>query len=283
MRGKAPGHWQYLFAIAYRMLGTVHEAEDAVQEAYLRFEEAAPEDLRSERAFLSTLVTRISIDRLRSAARTREKYVGPWLPEPIVADQDPAEGAADADSLSLAFLVVLESLTPVERAVFLLREVFGYEHGEIAGVVEKSEANVRQIAHRAREAVAARRPKFEVAPDKKREIGQRFLEALRRLDIPEMLSLLDDEVTLRSDGGGVVKAARRPIVGADKVARFLVGISSFEFRPEEVSLNGQPGMVIRVGDEVFAAVSIDLRDDRIKDIFIIVNPEKLAAIREEVG
>ena len=135
-------HWRYLFAIAYRMLGTVHEAEDAVQEAYARFEEAAPDDLRSPRAYLSTLVTRISIDRLRSAARTRETYVGPWLPEPIVADQDPAE-AADPDSLSLAFLVVLESLNPVERAVFLLREVFGYEHTEIAEIVERSEPNVR--------------------------------------------------------------------------------------------------------------------------------------------
>jgi RNA polymerase sigma-70 factor (ECF subfamily) len=277
-----PEHWRYLFAIAYRMLGTVHEAEDAVQEAYLRFEEAAPEDVRSPRAYLSTLVTRISIDRLRSASRTREKYVGPWLPEPIVAEQDPAE-AADADSLSLAFLVVLESLNPVERAVFLLREVFGYEHGEIARVVERSEANVRQIAHRARAAVAARRPRFEVAPDRKREIGTRFLDALRRLDIPEMLELLDDDVTLRSDGGGQVQAARRPIVGADKVTRFLVGISSVEFEAIEVALNGQPGLVIKVGGEVFGAVSIDLRDDRIRDIFIVVNPEKLEAIRQEVG
>jgi RNA polymerase sigma-70 factor (ECF subfamily) len=277
-----PEHWRYLFAIAYRMLGTVHEAEDAVQEAYLRFEEAAPEDVRSPRAYLSTLVTRISIDRLRSASRTREKYVGPWLPEPIVAEQDPAE-AADADSLSLAFLVVLESLNPVERAVFLLREVFGYEHGEIARVVERSESNVRQIAHRAREAVAARRPRFEVAPDRKREIGTRFLDALRRLDIPEMLELLDDDVTLRSDGGGQVQAARRPIVGADKVTRFLVGISAVEFEAIEVALNGQPGLVIKVGGEVFGAVSIDLRDDRIRDIFIVVNPEKLEAIRQEVG
>ena len=275
-------HWRYLFAIAYRMLGTVHEAEDAVQEAYLRFEEAAPEDVRSTRAYLSTLVTRISIDRLRSAARNREKYVGPWLPEPIVTEQDPAEGA-DSDSLSLAFLVVLESLNPVERAVFLLREVFGYEHAEIAHVVERSEPNVRQIAHRAREAVAARRPKFEIAPHKKREIGERFLDALRRLDIPQMLTMLDDEVTLRSDGGGVVQAARRPIVGPDKVARFLVGISSFEYDAVEVAFNGQPGMAVLVGGQVFAAVSIDLRGDRIRDIFIVVNPEKLAAIREEVG
>ncbi|MFY9587066.1 MAG: RNA polymerase sigma-70 factor [Actinomycetota bacterium] len=278
---KAPEHWRYLFAIAYRMLGTVHEAEDAVQEAYVRFAEAAPEDVRSARAYLSTLVTRISIDRLRSAARKRETYVGPWLPEPIVADGDPAE-AADPDSLSLAFLVVLESLNPVERAVFLLREVFGYEHEQIARVVERSEVNVRQIAHRAREAVAARRPRFDIAPDKKREIGERFLDALRRLDIPEMLTLLDDEVTLRSDGGGVVQAARRPIVGPDKVTRFLVGISSVEFDAVEVALNGQPGMVVKVGGQVVAAVSIDLRDDRIRDIFIIVNPEKLAAIREEV-
>ncbi len=278
----APEHWRYLFAIAYRMLGAVHEAEDAVQEAYLRFEEAAPEDVRSTRAYLSTMVTRISIDRLRSAARNREKYVGPWLPEPIVAEQDPAE-AADPDSLSLAFLVVLESLNPVERAVFLLREVFGYEHDQIARVVEKSEANVRQIAHRAREAVAARRPRFAVPLERKREIGERFLDALRRLDVPEMLELLDDEVTLRSDGGGVVTAARRPIVGADKVARFLVGISSVDVDTEEVAINGQPGLVVRVGGQIVAVVGFDLRDERISDIFIVANPEKLDAIRREVG
>lgn len=279
-------HWRYLFSIAYRMLGSVQDAEDVVQEAYVRWAQAAPEGVESPRAYLTTVVTRLAIDRLRSAASKRETYVGAWLPEPLVADDaaDPAEQASAADSLSMAFLVVLESLNPVERAVFLLREVFGYEHGEIAAIVERSETNVRQIAHRAREAVEARRPRFRVPPAERRAVVVRFMDAFTRGDVGGMIALLADDVTLRSDGGGVVRAARRPVRGAEKVARFLFGVTrkpppGVTVRAADV--NGQPGLIVWSEDQPYTVFEFEVRDGRINEIFAVVNPQKLTGLRKE--
>jgi RNA polymerase sigma-70 factor, ECF subfamily len=266
---------RYAFSIAYRMLGSIEEAEDSVQDVYENITRAQPTDVTSKRAYIATLITRTCIDRLRAQARSREQYAGPWLPEPLMGEFDLAE---DADSLSLAFMVVLESLSPVERAVFLLREVFGYEHREIAQIVRKSEPNVRQIAHRARDAVAARRPRFRIPEEKKREIGERFVDALRRLDLETMMSLLADDATVYTDGGGKAPAAVRPIVGAEKVCRFLVAISESGFIPTEMYVNGEPGLVVSVDGQVIAAIAHDVRDDRISAIFIITNPEKLTRV-----
>jgi RNA polymerase sigma-70 factor (ECF subfamily) len=267
---------RYAFSIAYRMLGSVEEAEDSVQDVYERIMRAQPQEVTAKRAYIATLITRACIDRLRAQARAREQYPGPWLPEPLIGARDPAE---DADSLSLAFMVVLESLSPVERAVFLLREVFDYEHREIAHIVRKSEQNVRQIAHRARAAVAERRPRFRVPEEKKREIGERFVDALRRLDLETMMSLLADDATVYTDGGGKARAAVRPIVGAEKVSRFLAAISESGFLATEMSVNGEPGLVVSVDGTVIAAIAHDVRDERISAIFIITNPEKLTRIR----
>ena len=269
----------YAFSIAYRMLGSVQEAEDAVQDAYVRILRSPPARVESDRGFLATIVTRTCIDRLRAIARAREDYVGPWLPEPLVVQQDPTETQQDPDTLSIAFMVVLESLSPVERAVFLLREVFGYEHAEIAAIVGRSEANVRQIALRSRRAVAARRPRFSIPPERKRQIGAKFVDALRRLDIEKMMSMMTSDVTVQSDGGGKAQAARRPIIGADKVARFLIGISSADYAVSPVPINGQPGLVVMLNDEPFAAVSYEVTDDRISDIFIWTNPDKLTSFQ----
>ena len=200
-------HRPLLFSIAYRMLGSVADAEDVVQEVYLRWRQVPEAEVRSSRAYLSTVVTRLSIDRLRSARAKREEYVGPWLPEPLVAESD-AEGATPSgaveleESLSMAFLVLLESLSPTERAVFLLREVFGYGYGEIARIVGKGETNTRQIAYRARSAVEARRPRFDPSPEQGRRLTERFLAAARDGDLEGLLELLADEVTVWSDGGG---------------------------------------------------------------------------------
>ncbi len=242
-----------LFSIAYRMLGSVMEAEDAVQEAYLRWRRASGGEVRSEKAYLSAVVTRLCIDRLRSARARREEYVGPWLPEPLPDERAPdvAETVALEDSLSMAFLVLLESLTPVERAVFLLREVFGYEYAEIAGIVGKSEANCRQISRRARASVAARRPRFERSPEQGERLMREFLEACAAGDMGGLLAVLADDVTLWSDGGGKTRAARNPIHGAANVARFLFGTlqkapTGFAVRPARI--NGSPGLVGYFGD-----------------------------------
>ena len=215
-----------LFSIAYRMTGSVMDAEDAVQEAYLRWQRASDDEVRSPSAYLSRVVTRLSINRLRSARVRREQYVGPWLPEPVLGEQvqEIGDQAELEDSLSMAFLVLLESLTPVERAVFVLREVFDYEYAEIASLVGKSEANCRQISHRARQSVAARRPRFESSPQQEERLLEGFLRASLSGDMEALLALLSEDVILYSDGGGKTQAALKPIYGADRVARFLSGI-----------------------------------------------------------
>jgi RNA polymerase sigma-70 factor (ECF subfamily) len=224
------------------MLGSVLDAEDVVQEAYLRWQRALQAELRSPRAYLSAVVTRLCIDQLRSAKARREEYAGPWLPEPL-----PTEPAPVLDeSLSMAFLVLLESLTPTERAVFLLREVFDYNYGEISDLVDKSEENCRQIARRARQSVAARRPRFESSPEQEERLMGSFLEACFGGDMEGLLALLSEDVTLWSDGGGKTPAALNPIRGADKVVRFLFGIirkAPPGFVVRRASINGRPGLI----------------------------------------
>jgi RNA polymerase sigma-70 factor, ECF subfamily len=276
-------HRSLLFSIAYRMLGSVADAEDIVQEAYLRWREVPEAEVRSPKSYLAAVVTRLSIDRLRSAQVQREEYIGPWLPEPLVTNR--AEEGADLvevdESLSLAFLVVLESLNPVERAVFLLREVFDYDYEEISGIVGKSEANCRQIARRARSAVAARRPRFERSPEQEERLTRRFVETCMNGDMEGLLKLLSEDVKLWSDGGGKVAAAPYPIYGPEGVARFLLRVLRTvppEFSARLTRVNGGPGVVGYVDGYPTSVVALDVADGYVQGIRIVVNPEKLRAI-----
>ena len=273
-----------LFSIAYRMLGSVMDAEDIVQEAFVRWQGASEGEVRSPRAYLSAVVTRLSIDQLRSARVRREEYVGPWLPEPLPEEPAPdvADTAALNESLSMAFLVLLESLTPTERAVFLLREVFDYDYGEISHLVDKSEANCRQIAHRARGYVAARRPRFERSPEQEERLTGSFLEACMGGDMEGLLELLTEDIVLWSDGGGKARAALNPIRGSDKVARFLLGILG-KTPPglvvRQTRVNSQPGIIGYYADgQPQSVTTFDIAEERIRAIHILVNPEKLGNI-----
>ncbi|MGW6496933.1 RNA polymerase sigma-70 factor [Nonomuraea angiospora] len=270
-----------LFSLAYRILGSVSEAEDAVQETWLRFEAAASEP-RSTKAFLSATVTRISIDVLRSARVRREEYVGPWLPEPLLADpyQDPERSAELADSLSMAALVLLERLSPLERAVFVLREVFDFGFPEVASAVGRSEAACRQLAVRARRHMAAGRPRFEADRKEREELASRFFDALREGDVVGLQNLLAADVSMVGDGGGKAPQLAKAVVGAQNVARLLasafprmalVGVTG---EPHEV--NGQPGAIFRDRDgKVLHTLTLDVLDGRIQTIRAVINPDKL--------
>ncbi len=276
-------HRSLLFSIAYRMLGSVTDAEDIVQEAYLRWQEAPETEVRSPKSYLSAVVTRLSIDRLRSAQAQREEYVGPWLPEPLVSERDEdAGGTTELDEpLSMAFMVLLESLNPVERAVFLLREVFDHDYEEISRIVGKSEDNCRQIAHRARQSAAARRPRFERSPEQEERLTERFVEACVSGNMEGLLGLLSEDDTLWSDGGGKVAAAPYPIHGPERVARFLLGVlrmvsPGFSARPTRI--NGGPGVIGYVDGHPTSVVALDIADGRLRGVRIVVNPEKLRTI-----
>ncbi len=275
-------HRPLLFSVAYGMLGSVMDAEDVVQEAFLRWQRTPRGEVRSPKAYLSAVVTRLCIDHLRSARARREEYVGPWLPEPLLADRAAGEPAVVDEALSMAFLVLLESLTPVERAVFLLREIFDYEYAEVSRLVGKSEANCRQIARRARESVAARRPRFESSPEQEESLTQSFLEACLGGDMERLLALLAEDVTLYSDGGGKTRAALNPIRGADKVARFLAGILGKVppgFVARRTRVNGRPGLVGYFGDGSPQSVAtLEVADGNIRAIRLVVNPEKLGSV-----
>lgn len=269
-------HKPLLFSIAYRMLGSVMDAEDAVQECYLRWQRAAGEDIRAPKAYLASAVTRLSIDRLRQAQTQREVYVGTWLPEPVFGA--PAEASELADSLSLAFLTVLESLSPVERAVLLLHDVFDYDYAEVAQIIGKSEANARQILSRARRAVAERRPRFDVTAEQHTAMLSRFAQACLDGDLDGLLDLLAEDVVSYSDGGGRVAAATRPVRGAAAVARFLLGVMRKEMHLhfEPALINGQPGIVALSADgQRRLALVLDLADGRIRGIYNVRNPDKL--------
>ena len=274
-----------MFSIAYRMLGSASDAEDIVQEAFLRFHRESEKGtaIDSPKAYLSAVTTRLAIDHLRSARVRRERYFGTWLPEPVLTDPTPdvAQHAETADSLSMAFLVLLESLTPVERAVFLLREVFDYGYDEIAAVVGKSEENCRQIAVRARRQVEAGKPRFEASRKRREELARRFFEAVIDGDEQGLLELLAADVVVYADGGGKAPAFPRPVHGAERAIRVLHGGTARGARlgvvgMRTVAINGQPGALFLNADgRVVAVVTLDIADDQVQTIRAIANPEKL--------
>lgn len=276
-------HRRLLFGAAYRMLGSVADAEDIVQDAWLKWHGVDQAAVEHPKAYLVRIVTNLSLNRLRSAQVVREAYVGPWLPEPLLTSPDIAEEAELADSVSMAVLVLLESLNPTERAVFTLREVFGYSHAEIADVVGKSEATVRQCAHRAREHVRARRPRFTGHAAGQREIAEKFRAACAGGDLNAVLALLAPDVTAWADGGGVVTAARRPLHGADRIARWWLGIlAKSEARGGEMriaEINGEPGLMLVLSGTCVGSVSFEAVDGRITALRVSVNPNKLRGLR----
>ena len=278
-------HRSLLFTVAYEMLGSAADAEDVVQETWLRWADVDRAEVRDPRAYLVRIVTRQALNRLRTLARRREEYVGEWLPEPLLTSPDVAEDVELAESVSIAMLTVLETLAPAERAVFVLREVFDVPYDEIAAAVDKTPAAVRQIAHRAREHVAARRPRIEVDRAEQQQVVERFLAALRTGDLQGLLDVLAPDVVLVADGGGEVAAARRPVVGSDRVAALL---SRFEtVAPAAVVgtlwLNGAPGGRIDLAGELDTAVSLVVEDGRITRIYAIRNPHKLARLDDEAA
>jgi RNA polymerase sigma-70 factor, ECF subfamily len=273
------------FGVAYRMLGSVSEAEDVAQEAVLRLA-GADEPIEEPAAWITTAATRISIDVLRSARVRREAYVGPWLPEPLIEDRSPgpATEVELADSASQAFLVMLERLSPVERAAFLLREVFDYRYAEIARIVDRSEDNCRQIVMRARKHIEARRPRFDVDQQRRDELLSHFLAAAEDGDFEELESLLAEDAVLYADGGGKIVAARKPLHGAARIARMIAATTRKQrrhgpFELELVRVNGQPGRILRTPDHaVWDVLSIDVVDGRIQTVRIFRNPDKLGHV-----
>ena len=281
---KFDDHRHFLFSIAYRMLGSVVDSEDIMQEAFLRWQQSSGEEVESPRAYLATIVTRLCINHLSSARVRREQYAGPWLPEPLITDEkaDPGRALLSAESLSMAFLIILESLSPVERAVLLLRDVFDYDYAEIAGMVDRSEANCRQILSRARRHVSDRRTRFEASPQQQEKLMSQFVEAATGGDIRGLLALLADDITFWSDGGGKAPASLRPIRGRERVARFIVNALRRLVPSDRVSrlleVNGQPGVVNYISRHPHSAVIVDVADNRIRTIYVISNPDKLEGV-----
>jgi RNA polymerase sigma-70 factor (ECF subfamily) len=277
----------YLFAIAYRMLGSAMDAEDMVQETYLRYQATPPENIRSLKAFLTTILTRLCMDQLQLARRQREQYVGPWLPEPLLTGpaaepDDPAERVEVDESISFAFLLLLEELQPIERAVFLLREVFDYEYPEIAAFLGKSEVACRQWFSRAKKHLADHRPRFPTSLETHRQLLTSFFQAVQDGDMAPLMDVLAEDVTLWADGGGNVKgAALNPIVGRNEVIRYGMGTRRFlpeGYRLEVSEVNGQPAVIVRAGGHAFLLFTIEVEAGRIQTVRVIGNPEKLAHI-----
>ncbi len=283
--GSFEEHRGMLHLVAYRMLGRVADAEDVVQDAWLRWSSVDHASVRDPRAFLVRVTTRLALDRLRQAQARRETYVGSWLPEPLVTDvaatpvPEGADRAVLAESVSLAFLVVLESLSPLERAVFVLREAFGFPYAEIAGTLERTEAAVRQLGGRARRHVEERRPRFDVDPAQQRDLTERFLAAARAGDLDGLLSVLAPDARLVSDGGGRVKAPLRVIESADKIARFTAAIGATpipDARFEFLELNGGPAMLITSAGRAHTVLAADVADGHIRTLYLLANPDKTA-------
>ena len=274
-------HRSLLFTVAYEMLGSAADAEDVLQEAWLRWVGVDHAQVRDPRAYLVQVVTRQALNRLRTLARRRESYVGEWLPEPLLTSPDVADDVELADSISIAMLTVLETLGPTERAVFVLREVFEMPHGEIAEAIGKSTPAVRQIARRAREHVAARRPRVQVSRSEQRAVVERFLDALRTGQLQELMAVMAPDVVLTADGGGLVAAAPAPIHGAERVARLLVRADRVvaTVAARTVWLNGAPAGRIEIDGRV-AAVSLVVEDGRITRIYAVANPQKLTRLDE---
>jgi RNA polymerase sigma-70 factor (TIGR02957 family) len=289
------GYRGLLVSVAYRVLGSVTDAEDAVQEAWLRWSNVDHARVDDPRAFLVRVTTRLAIDRLRRAKARRESYVGPWLPEPVLTGRDLSEDAAMAESVSMAMLVVLETLSPLERAVFVLREAFGMPHAEIAEVLGRKEDAVRQLARRARDHVRERRTRFDADRAEQQRVTERFLEATAGGNLEALMEVLSPGVTLVADGGGKALSPRRPVLGAEKVARFLVAIVGEEqmarflrsvglepsggVRVHLAPVNGETGVVITAGGEPISALVLEVTDGLIETIRVVANPEKLAGLR----
>jgi len=271
-----------LFSIAYRMLGSAMEAEDILQEAYVRYLNVSERDIQSPKAYLTTIVTRLCLDSLKSAKTRREEYPGIWLPEPILTGDSPAAILSQRETISTAFLVLIENLSPVERAVFLLREVFDYSYAEIAEIVGKSQDSCRQHYHRAKEYLVERRPRFEPTPDEQKKLVEGFFEALNSGDIDGLAQLLAEDVSMRGDGGGKVPATIRPLLGKEAVLRLLAG--SYRLLPpgwrgKILEVNGSPALAILQGDELLSVTSFGFDKGKIQEIFNILNPDKLSGIK----
>lgn len=274
-------HRSLLFSIAYRMLGSVADAEDMLQDTFMRWQETFDTQVESPKAFLVTIISRLCINHLQSARVKREQYFGQWLPEPLLTmpASDPFAATGIDESLSMAFLLLLERLTPVERAVFLLREVFDYEYAEVARMLGQSEANCRQILRRAKQHVTEERPRFDVSPQEQQRLLQEFLEATSLGDMQGLLALLSKDVVLYTDGGGKATAVPNPVYGADRVARFFLGARE-KLLPKDLvrrfaKINGQPGIVAYHHGRVFGVFIMDVVEGCIRNIYIVSNPDKL--------
>lgn len=274
-----------LFTIAYEILGSATEADDVLQDSYLRWAEVDLSTVRDTKSYLARLVTRQALNALRAGARRREDYVGPWLPEPLLLDeQDPSADVVLAESVSMAMLVLLETLTPDERAVFVLREVFGFEYDEIADAVGKSASTVRQIAHRAREHVQARRRRFApVDPEQNARITAEFMAAASSGDVEGVMAMLAPDVAWTADSGGKASAARRPVVGAEKVARAVVGLIGRgmqipDVRVETVVCNAAPAVLLYRGDQLEGVFTVEIIDGKITNFYAMRNPDKLTML-----
>ncbi|OBF63806.1 RNA polymerase subunit sigma-24 [Mycobacterium sp. 852002-51971_SCH5477799-a] len=274
-----------LFTIAYEMLGSATEADDVLQDSYLRWAAVDLAKVRDTKSYLAQLVTRQALNSLRAGARRREDYVGPWLPEPLLLDeQDPSADVVLAESISMAMLVLLETLSPDERAVFVLREVFGFGYGEIAEAVGRPAPTIRQVAHRAREHVRARRKRFDaVDPERNAEITAQFLAAAAGGDVDALMTMLAPDATWTADSGGVVSAARRPVVGAEKVARAIAGLirraaTMGALRVEMVTCNSAPAVLLYLGDQLEGVITLEIAGDQITNFYVMRNPQKLAAL-----
>ncbi|MFD5287366.1 RNA polymerase sigma-70 factor [Streptomyces rochei] len=279
-------HRNLLFTVAYEMLGSAADAEDVLQETWLRWAGVDLAEVRDRRAYLVRITTRQALNRLRTLGRRKESYVGSWLPEPLLTTPDVAEDVELADSVSMAMMLVLETLTPTERAVFVLREVFDLGYDEIAEAVEKSPAAVRQIAHRARAHVAARRPRGVVSAAESRQALEAFRRAVETGDLQGLLDILSPDVVLLGDGGGVKQAVLRPVTGRDKVARLVLGgllkhAASLSLRPAQV--NGYPALVVHLDGALDTVVAVRLDEGRITGLYAVRNPEKLSHMRRETA
>ncbi|MGW0538547.1 RNA polymerase sigma-70 factor [Streptomyces sp. NPDC003032] len=274
-------HRNLLFTVAYEMLGSAADAEDVLQETWLRWADVDHDTVREPRAFLVRITTRQALTRLRTLRRRKESYVGPWLPEPLLTAPDVAEDIELADSVSMAMLLVLETLAPTERAVFVLRDVFDLGYDEIAQAVDKTPAAVRQIAHRARAHVAARRPREVVSPAQTRSALAAFQQAVETGDLQRLLDMIAPDVVLLTDGGGVVRAALEPIVGAEAVANVLSRLTSATLQPAQV--NGHPALILRTGGEIDTVLAVRLEGGLITGLYAVRNPQKLSHIDRETA
>ncbi|MEU8363680.1 RNA polymerase sigma-70 factor [Nonomuraea sp. NPDC048882] len=277
-------HRNLLFTVAYEMLGSAADAEDALQETWLRWVKVDLAQVHDQRAYLVRIATRRALDRLRAIRRRKEDYVGPWLPEPLLTTPDVAEDVELAESVSMALMLVLETLSPTERAVFVLREVFGISHEEIAAAVGKSSAAVRQIAHRARRHVESRHSREVVSPGQTRVVLESFQRALETRDLQGLLDVLAPHVVLLSDGGGVKQAAPQPVTGAGRVARMIVsglGKARFALTSEPAVVNGNPALLLRLDGEIDGVIAVRVEDARITGLYYVRNPHKLTRIASE--